>query len=205
MPGSANRVRRRSRLDQLLAYLGDHTTVSAIDLREPLLRAKAQEILYFRTDTHWNTRGGYIAYRQILEALSAWFPRSSRCPGPPSSPIPSRPQGGDLAGMLGVADRLTEVGYDLSPRVPRSARRQPAACRMPAAVPEFQLPFAMECDDPRLPRAVMFRDSFSGACFVPLIPSISAASSTPGSTRSTRNWSSASVRTSSSRSWWSGR
>ncbi len=168
MPGSVNRVRWRSRLDQLTAYLRDHTTVSVVDLKEPMLRAKAQDILYFRTDTHWNTRGGYVAYREILGALSAWFPALAPLPPSDFHPHTFPSLGGDLAGMLGLADRLPEVGYDLSALVPRSARRQPAECRMPPGVPEFQLPFAMECGDPRLPRAIMFRDSFSGA-ILPLI------------------------------------
>src|SRR5262249_5565752 len=63
-----------SRHDQLLAHLRPHPRVNVLDWREPLRQAKAGEQVYHRTDSHWNERGAFVAYQQILAALSAWFP-----------------------------------------------------------------------------------------------------------------------------------
>ena len=74
MPRVYNRVDRESRLDQLKAHLKTHSTLTILDLREPLLAAKSDGQIYYRTDTHWNNRGAYAGYARIMEALSAWFP-----------------------------------------------------------------------------------------------------------------------------------
>jgi hypothetical protein len=169
MPRFATRVGGPSRLDQLLAYLGKHhRDVSVIDLREPLLRAKEHEPLYYRTDTHWNSRAGYLAYARIMEALSAWFPTLEPRPRSAFEPRSRECQGLDLATLIGMTDRFTDTADELVAREPATARNAPASCRMPSKFPDFQAPFAMERDDPRLPRAVMFRDSFSGA-LIPLL------------------------------------
>ncbi|MGH1571734.1 alginate O-acetyltransferase AlgX-related protein [Methylobacterium sp. P31] len=42
-----------------------------VDLLTPLLRARADEPVYLRTDTHWTYRGYLIAYRALCEALAA--------------------------------------------------------------------------------------------------------------------------------------
>ncbi|QEH31654.1 hypothetical protein OJF2_01190 [Aquisphaera giovannonii] len=160
MPRSVNRVRRRTRLDQLLAYLQGHTTVSVVDLREALLRAKAGDQLYHRTDSHWNTRGAHVGYQGIVDALSSWFPRLSPLPASAFQRVSSPVSGLDLANMLGLSDWFTETAFQLVPRAPLSARRAVASCWMPGPVHPFCMPFAMECDDQSLPRAVMFRDSF---------------------------------------------
>ena len=74
MPPAYNKVNQESRLDQLLAHLHAHTNLSVIDLRAPLLAAKAREQIYYRTDSHWNQRGAHVGYVKILEGLAAWFP-----------------------------------------------------------------------------------------------------------------------------------
>jgi hypothetical protein len=42
-----------------------------IDLLTPLLRARADEPVYLRTDTHWTYRGYLVAYRALCDALAA--------------------------------------------------------------------------------------------------------------------------------------
>lgn len=45
-----------------------------LDLQKPLQLAKSNELLYFKTDTHWNARGAYFAYRAIIERVRLWHP-----------------------------------------------------------------------------------------------------------------------------------
>ena len=36
--------------------------------------AKTRERIYFQTDTHWNDRGAFVAYRELIEAVRAQVP-----------------------------------------------------------------------------------------------------------------------------------
>ena len=66
--------------------------------------------------------------------------------------------GKDLAGMLGLKRVLHERDLRLTPRRPRRARViEPAGAEPMAEVGRL----VTEIDDPRLPRAVIFRDSFA--------------------------------------------
>ncbi|MDB4945194.1 MAG: hypothetical protein JWP97_4728 [Labilithrix sp.] len=58
-----------TRREQLLAYLKEHSDVPVLDLVPPLRAAKEREQVYYRTDTHWNLVGGFVAY----QTLSAWL------------------------------------------------------------------------------------------------------------------------------------
>ncbi len=51
--------------------LSDHF----INLQEPLSQAKSKELLYYQTDSHWNSRGAYVAYRAILTRMQLWYPQ----------------------------------------------------------------------------------------------------------------------------------
>ena len=63
-----------TRLDQLMAHLKSATDVTVIDLRPALLAEKKASVVYYKADTHWNTRGAYAAYREIVRVLAPEFP-----------------------------------------------------------------------------------------------------------------------------------
>jgi hypothetical protein len=171
MSASLNRVSRETRLDQLQEYLRAHSTVDVLDLREPLRRAKSGPPLYYPTDTHWNLLGGFIAYREILRALSAWFPKLQPLPRDAFREIRTIMPHGDLADMLGLGDQWAACYYWLLPRSPRPIRRVNIDPKFSEGIPEawWGRPFATECDAAEGPRALMFRDSFAEA----LIPFLS--------------------------------
>ncbi len=158
-----------SRLDQLIAYLDSHSDFRILDLREPLRRAKSLGPLYVRTDTHWNELGAYLAYREILEALRGRFPDLKPWPRSAFALVPERHPGGDLAQMLGVANQIAGEDLMLTPRLPRQAREVHTTDRIPNLPSWAQRSLVMEHPDRRLPRAVMFRDSFA----VNLVPFLS--------------------------------
>jgi hypothetical protein len=150
-----------SRLDQLITYLESHSSFRLLDVREPLRHAKSWGQLYVRTDTHWNERGAYVAYREIIESVRGRFPDLK--PWPPSAfdAHPLRNPGGDLAGMLGVANQVAEEDPRLVPRRPRQAREVETALRVPN-LPSWEQPsLVTEHPDRHLPHAVIFRDSFA--------------------------------------------
>lgn len=68
---------KNSRLDQLSRYLGQYPEVPFISLKDPLIDQKQKKdgvSLYFKTDTHWNELGAFVADQYISSLLSASIP-----------------------------------------------------------------------------------------------------------------------------------
>ena len=156
MPARLSRITAVSRTDQLFTALQD--TGLAVDVRRPLEEAKGRERIYQQTDTHWNDRGAFVAYQRIIAAVRARVPTT-----PPAwtrgnfESIERRVPAMDLAGMMGLKRVLEETDLQLVPRRPRRAR----VVEPPGAAPTAEEgTLITEIDDPSLPRAVIFRDSF---------------------------------------------
>lgn len=75
LPRRIGRYEGQAALDQFMAYLSvfkqEH---ELIDLRPPLVQAKQSQQVYFKTDTHWNLDGAFIAYNFLLERIQLDFP-----------------------------------------------------------------------------------------------------------------------------------
>jgi alginate O-acetyltransferase complex protein AlgJ len=161
MPPAFTRVNFRSRLDQFVDHMKSHSNVPIIDVRDDLRQAKRVERVYDVTDSHWNPLGGHIAYARIIQALNAWFPRTEAIPRSDFVEVVESGPGGDLAKMLGIADKLREERLKLVPRSgwhfhhPNETSPIAARCAYP------ELTMATERTDAKLPRAVLFRDSFA--------------------------------------------
>ena len=157
MPRTLARVGDLSRTDQLLTALQD--TGVAVDLRGSELDAKRHERVYQQTDTHWNDRGALVAYQQIIRAVRARVPRTPPAWARGDFIDEDRTiEGLDLAGMMGLTRVLHEVDMTLVPRRPRRARVIEPAGAKPT---DEEGRLVTEIDDPSLPRAVIFRDSFT--------------------------------------------
>jgi hypothetical protein len=156
-PASVRRLGTASRMDQLNQSLAD-THVSA-DTLPALLDAKRRERTYYLTDTHWNDRGAFAAYRQIIDVV-----RRQNAAVPPAWPrsdfdAGSREiEGKDLAGMMGLTRVLHEDDLPLIPTRPRLARVvEPAGADPKAEIARL----VTEIPGSKLPRALVLRDSFA--------------------------------------------
>lgn len=157
LPVHLVRQNSRSRLDQLVEYLHDHSDIRILDLRSALLRAKKKHQVYYRTDTHINYNGAYEAYIGIMDRIREMFPeknipfRSFRETG-----VKPR-RGGDLSHMLGLADVTEDDNptYDFSS--PCAMNKELAVASWDPANPS--IPYLSECHSAQL-RAIVFQDSF---------------------------------------------
>jgi len=158
MPSSIASVTAVSRTDQVFEGLRD-SGVAAVDLRPHLDAARARERIYQKTDTHWNDRGALVAYRDLIAAVRLQAPAV-----PPAwtrddfDAVTREVEGMDLAGMMGLKRLLGETDLALVPRRARQARVvEPAGA--PPTAEEGRL--VTEIPGSSLPRAVIFRDSFT--------------------------------------------
>lgn len=166
MPASLQRMRADYRADQLIAYLRAHSDFRVLDLRPVVLAHKHDgEPLYHRYDTHWNDRGGLVGYQEMIRGLRQWFPEMrplTRADFTTSPAVPS----GDKTTMLGLVDAGKGAMPGLVPV--RGWRHRVVFPAHPDPYGE-EGTLVTEIPGSRLPRAVMFRDSFAGR----LIPYLS--------------------------------
>lgn len=63
-----------SRLEQFNSYLNKNSKIQLIDVRSELIEEKKSHQVYYKTDTHWNQRGAFVAYTKIINTLNLDFP-----------------------------------------------------------------------------------------------------------------------------------
>jgi alginate O-acetyltransferase complex protein AlgJ len=167
LPSSIRRLGAEAMMDQLAAFLQAQTDLVFVDLKTPLLEAKAHERVYDRTDTHWNRRGAYVGYRAIMSAVAARVP-GVELPWARADFVPVRTiaPGQDLAVMLRLSDVLSEESLSLAPLRPRQARVVEPSNPSPNGDEAY---LVTEIAGSTRPRAVVFRDSFTSR----LIPYLS--------------------------------
>lgn len=59
-------------VDIVADYLEEHSDLHVIRLKEDLLASKETAQTFFKTDTHWNQYGAYVACRKIISDMTAW-------------------------------------------------------------------------------------------------------------------------------------
>jgi alginate O-acetyltransferase complex protein AlgJ len=166
MPSSLVQVGSHARMDQIYDAL-QGSGVATVDVRPLLAAAKQGERIYQKTDTHWNERGVLVAYRALIDAV-----RAQRPDVPPAwtrddfEPVTRIVPGMDLAGMMGLKRVLREEDLALAPK----RRRAAVVVEPPGASPRAEEGRVItEIAGSTLPRAVIFRDSFTS----PLVPFLS--------------------------------
>jgi len=97
-----------SRLDRLLAKKPDHGGENLLDVRSRLQREKDQTQLYFKSDTHWNAHGAFLAYQAVMERSQFVFPEIQALKNIHLKPHWADMSDGDLAVMMGGKDTIRE-------------------------------------------------------------------------------------------------
>ncbi|MDB5070609.1 MAG: hypothetical protein JWM87_1720 [Candidatus Eremiobacteraeota bacterium] len=132
--------------------------VRAIDLRTVLRAAAAHDEVYSKGDTHWNDVGAYEAYRAIVRELHGAGVRDTIVPASLQRRIAV--EDGDLDRLAGItpAVRNDVIVYDFPARARKLAPPvYPRDAKQGAFIRE-----AYATGDPRLPKAMLFGDSFTG-------------------------------------------
>jgi len=59
---------------QLVNYMKSESEFKITDLRPPLLEAKKENQVYYKTDSHWNQLGAFVAVKTIADNLRVTYP-----------------------------------------------------------------------------------------------------------------------------------
>lgn len=168
MPGNVPRFGQQTRLDQLTVYLAENSDLQVVDLRKALIQAKAQRPTYYRTDTHWNGWGAFVAYQQIMAKLGGRHPGLHPKNAADYTFQARDAAGNDLAGMLGLKDVLRDQAIVAEATDLICARQADTRMAPLPNVPEWNQPEAREVPDLDAPTLVVFRDSF-GKALIPFL------------------------------------
>ena len=98
-------------IEQLSTELARRGSVPTLDLLPILEAAKPDDLLYHKTDTHWNDRGAYIAYAAILEAAGRLVPELAD--DTPVADDPARPAFWPAVASDGAGNTL--IAYERHP------------------------------------------------------------------------------------------
>ena len=154
LPDHLQQRKGMTRLTQLEDYLKQNSTIRLPDLKTPLRLEKEKHVVYYKTDTHWNFRGGLTAYQTLMEPISVWFPDITARPKSFFTERMSADHiGGDLALSMELQGVLREDRPVFQPEylcAKRWAYETPLA---PRGI------YAMGCKT-ETRKAVVFRDSY---------------------------------------------
>jgi hypothetical protein len=79
-----------------------------LDLTTLMQRHKESGSLYYKTDTHWNDRGAYLSYLEIIDRVKTWYPAIVPLSEEKVHAQTIKGVSGDLALLLGLKGVLTE-------------------------------------------------------------------------------------------------
>jgi alginate O-acetyltransferase complex protein AlgJ len=160
MPKGLVPVHPLSRLGQLLPRLRE-AGISVLDLREPLLAAKAERQAFQKTDTHWNGWGAFRSAAALIDVVRQGRPQLPALLAADYAVVEEDRLGGDLAAMLLLPDIWRERELVVQKRSPALAHLAPdGAYPDPANHPD-RARVTMETDRADWPRIVFFHDSFA--------------------------------------------
>lgn len=160
-------VKPQSRTDQLVDYVRKHTSVQILDIRPALINAKSIGQLYYKTDTHWNTLGAFIAYQQFMGQVQTWYP-DIKLRQLSDYSIKDAKFSGDLYAFLGIHNGPSEDEQALILKFKSSTRFISDAGELIVS-PRIRID-SLSSTNPvaQIPKLVMFRDSF-GTALLPYV------------------------------------
>lgn len=114
----ASFTRGTTSLDQLVQYLTLQSRIPFIDLRESMSKAKTNYSmpLYFKTDTHWNDLGAFIAYQEIARKISDGRETGKSIPFTDYDIKAYTSKGQDITAMVGLENYYTDTEIKFSSR-----------------------------------------------------------------------------------------
>jgi hypothetical protein len=57
-------------MDQIYDYLKENSNIKVVELKDNLLQSKHESRVYFKADTHWNPKGMFIGYTNLINTIS---------------------------------------------------------------------------------------------------------------------------------------
>ncbi|MGQ7884800.1 DHHW family protein [Paenibacillus sp. WC2504] len=165
LPNNIRKINDETRMDQLINYLKKNSNIDVLDLRKTLFENKSGDMLYYKTDTHWNEYGAYYGYQEIMKSLNSIYPNLKPIPISSFTIDKSFGLGGDISNMLGMKSEYVDSYIHLQPKFNTHVTDLKVDNNM---YPNPEQLVTKQINDEKLPKLIMFRDSFSTS-MIPLL------------------------------------
>lgn len=162
LPDTIQQTGQPCRYNQLVQYLRQNTKIKFVDALPILQKEKSQYRVYAKTGTHWNDIGAFVTYRALMQLIDQEYPSLKPADWSDFTISKSKEPGLDLARLLSLQNSLQEETIHLVPKQPRQAYESTVSFQDPNPNPIMN-PWPRQVDNPNLPRALVFRDSFFNA------------------------------------------
>ena len=153
---------KNHRIDQFLdALLKSNPQFPVIDLRNELQNAHKKEIVYQKTDTHWNRRGAHYGYVRIMNYLAKNNPQFK--PKNRNEFVDKADEfiRGDISDIMAL--NTTNLNYDLTPKFKLNTTIiEPSEDEKS----KFHHPFFLKNINSNLPILFAYKDSFFADLFL---------------------------------------
>ena len=159
----ANYFRKKGKLvmDRIFDAFRKDSTINFIDLRKPLLQAKKNGRLYFKTDHHWNSLGAYYAYLEIINRMKMDFPQLkplSRSDFTIENPVID---GQNLAVSMDLAKYIKDEDVVVSIKKKQAVEGKKAGYKpRPDFIYPKEFEIVREIPGSNMPKIVIIRDSY---------------------------------------------
>lgn len=155
--------------DRFAQAMARHPELVFVDLRAALREARKRELVYYKTDSHWNYNGAIVGYEALMAAVQKALPGKVATIVPAARPpyVPGVDYyRGDLITFLGKPPGVREEDVAPFSKVLGDPGKRCGRRLDKGEYPGFEF---WICDRPGLPRAVILRDSMA----IPMIPLLS--------------------------------
>ncbi len=144
------------RADQFISALKrKYPDFPLLDLRGVLKKAKEKEIIFHKTDTHWNSRGTHYAYVEIMNILAKNYPEIKPHLRKDFISKDDHLIRGDISDIMGIDTRNRD--YYLVPKFQTSFYEKKPSLQ---ETKQFHIPLFYQNKNKNLPIAFIYKDSF---------------------------------------------
>ncbi len=144
------------RIDKfILAIKTENPNFPILDLRKVLKEAKEKEIIYQKTDTHWNKRGAHVGYVEIMKILAQKNPDLKYHQRTDFIDTENEMIKGDISDIMNIDAQ--NINYSLKEKFPKNFYQQNSSKQEKKI---FHKPLFYTNYDKNLPILFVYKDSF---------------------------------------------
>jgi len=144
------------RIDKFLtALIKAHPDFPLLDLRPILIKAKEKDVIYHKTDTHWNRRGAHAGYVEVMKMLSKKNPHLTLHLRKDFIDKEDGRFHGDISDIMN--SKADNIDYNLTPKFELKAKEASSE-----VLKGFHKPALFLNRDKSLPIIFVYKDSFFG-------------------------------------------
>lgn len=158
LPNNMAQKNHMSKLIQLRDFLEKNSSTKIIDVTNELIETKKQKQIYYKYDIHWNSEGGYIGYKKLLNQMTAFNPDLKPIPLSEFNRKEEAKNNADLAKQLSLENTLLneEIYFNKKGKFSFDEVDPPVY----TATTIKQKTIRTQIKNSRFPKAIVYRDSF---------------------------------------------